>query len=487
LFYRSSPRRVRWASDIRPLVDDEGSVPNEGFLAEYLADRLTSTTETIYRDVFQLPPAHAMTVDVDGRHRSWRYWSPDPKRAVRYRRREEYAEEFWQTFGEAVHARLRLAGGATLSLSGGVDSAAIAAQVGQWRDRGLAAAGRVGAVTVSEPIQDESPRARTIAAACGMGFTLVPPRLSVAPHEFQADVARTRSLPEHPNSKVSDGVRAHARASGHRVVLLGLGSDQVLNGVYGTLAELIADGRFVTACQWLRNGVRTEGRHYAATQAWLAAWALVPSPLKRRLRRALGRTPVAACLDPGFARRVQFAERIRAGQARLPLQGLGSTEMFGVLSGGDHLAGINGIEALHADAGLEPRCPFYDRRVIEFALALPADVRAAGGATKAVLRQCLEPLLPQTITHAEVDIPGDWIAAASLRPLCRAATIDALLPVARGWVSSEWMRTTLARWTDRQSPQAAEVWAVMAIDFWLRGESTVRTEEGVTDGELAAG
>jgi len=47
--------------------------------------------------------------------------------------------------------------------------------------------------------------------------------------------------------------------------------------------------------------------------------------------------------------------------------------------------------------GLEPRFPFFDRRLVELCLALPAGQKLHGGWTRAVLRQAMVDVLPPQI------------------------------------------------------------------------------------------
>jgi asparagine synthase (glutamine-hydrolysing) len=47
--------------------------------------------------------------------------------------------------------------------------------------------------------------------------------------------------------------------------------------------------------------------------------------------------------------------------------------------------------------GVEPRYPFFDRRLIEFCLALPEEQKFANGWTRLILRRAMEGILPADI------------------------------------------------------------------------------------------
>ncbi len=47
--------------------------------------------------------------------------------------------------------------------------------------------------------------------------------------------------------------------------------------------------------------------------------------------------------------------------------------------------------------GVEPRYPFFDRRLMELCLALPADQKLRGGWSRLVMRRAMEGLLPEEV------------------------------------------------------------------------------------------
>ena len=83
--YRVMPDRVAWASEAGALARFDGTLPavNEGMVAEHLSGIITSTSDTVFRDIFRLPAAHLLTADAGG-IRVRRYWSPDLRAEIRY-------------------------------------------------------------------------------------------------------------------------------------------------------------------------------------------------------------------------------------------------------------------------------------------------------------------------------------------------------------------------------------------------------------------
>ena len=54
-------------------------------------------------------------------------------------------------------------------------------------------------------------------------------------------------------------------------------------------------------------------------------------------------------------------------------------------------------ERLYAQAGLEVRQPFWNARIVQFALATPERSRLRGGQDKWLHRQAMKGLLPETV------------------------------------------------------------------------------------------
>ena len=125
-YYYIDSRTFLFGSELRPLFEDPTikQKPNEGMIAEYLAVAITDNEETLYQDIFRLPPAHFMLIR-HGEFRKERYWDIDPAKEVRYRTDKEYAEHFLEIFKEAVRCRLRSHRPVGAELSGGVDSSSI--------------------------------------------------------------------------------------------------------------------------------------------------------------------------------------------------------------------------------------------------------------------------------------------------------------------------------------------------------------------------
>jgi asparagine synthase (glutamine-hydrolysing) len=125
-YYYHSDNVFVFASEIKALLS-LSEVPrylNEVKVADYLMSTLEDKTNTFYKKIFRLPPAHLKTAD-NKRIPVQPYWSLDPLRELKLSSDEEYAEAFRNLFKKSVHCRLRSAFPIGSMLSGGLDSSSI--------------------------------------------------------------------------------------------------------------------------------------------------------------------------------------------------------------------------------------------------------------------------------------------------------------------------------------------------------------------------
>ncbi len=130
-YYCSASGVFAFSTLINPLflADAADKALNEVYIADFLTLPQVSheidPELTIYKSVFQLPPAHSMLI-TEKDVRKWQYWDIGKTSELRYPSDEEYEQAFLEIFGEAVRCRLRTANNAGIYMSSGLDSGAAA-------------------------------------------------------------------------------------------------------------------------------------------------------------------------------------------------------------------------------------------------------------------------------------------------------------------------------------------------------------------------
>lgn len=104
-----------------------------------------------------------------------------------------------------------------------------------------------------------------------------------------------------------------------------------------------------------------------------------------------------AIVNPAFAKRIGLAERIEKQQAQsASLRTAREIHLYG-LTQGLNAHGLQELDKAVASFSLEPRYPFFDRRLMEFCLALPPEQKLHLGWPRIILRRAMAGILPQQV------------------------------------------------------------------------------------------
>jgi asparagine synthase (glutamine-hydrolysing) len=126
--YFASEKCFAFASEAKALFQIEAVSRglDEGMIADYFIGNFENKTKTFYQKILRLPPAHSLTIRVDGEPRLQCYYRLDPHLEAPMRSNDEYAEGLREIFNEAVRCRMRRTKSLGTKLSGGLDSSSIA-------------------------------------------------------------------------------------------------------------------------------------------------------------------------------------------------------------------------------------------------------------------------------------------------------------------------------------------------------------------------
>ncbi len=433
---------------------------------------------TLYRDIRRLEGGCSITVR-PGKIDRRRYFDIDPAKRIRYRTDAEYAEHFESLFREAVRCRLRNIDGVAAELSGGLDSSLVVGIAQRLFREGRAPAPRFETFSIKfdDPQADERSFIDDVAGMWGLETNWSPPFFAKF-SDFLADIRRYRSFTARPNSVMDTLMHRAMRERGFRVVLTGQGGDQWFGGSPDCFTELLCGFRLVELFRLLRDEAayptRVLGRQRLLTLLLRRTlWPLVPPRPKFFINRLRGARLVPPFVNVEFARKLDL-ERARNASTR-QLRGLSFTQrtMYQVLNLGIsiHFAEVNEREC--ALAGLEGRHPFYDRRVIEFAFAIPEDQRCRPRATKYIFRQPGHGLLPESVRQRRDKAEFSSLLVHGLEDVTNAlggeGAFGSFDVVQRGWVDAEQFRLVYReRMRNAASANLWPLWSVLELEMWSR-------------------
>jgi len=401
LSFTEGPDFVAFATEPRQLLRIDGMErrPNVGFVAEWVAGRMSHPSQTIFAGVERVQPAHTVTFTPEGRRTS-RYWDIDPRREIRYRDDRDYVEHFRGLYREAVRARLRGVDQVGVFLSGGLDSSSLVAMAARVERGGRPVRVRAYSLTCDGlPDGDDEQSASTVARFCSVPLACVPFR--EAGVEFYVTMAR--SLEDTIPSAIGDGRASLARQAavdGCRMLFDGTGGDEWFGGAYQHAADLLKSGRLVAAVRQLRAAARTLQGHSALELAKSSVWTLVPDRLRPALKRVLPRREhMPRGFNREFASRIGLIERTTTPLTDRRFESIATGTAYATAT--HPLTSYSWEEVARHDElyGVELVAPLMDRRLAEFAMAIPEEQRWWGTESKRVLRRAMVGLLPDSTLH----------------------------------------------------------------------------------------
>ncbi len=457
LFYTTQDTQVVIASEPWAVAGVNNSKPdlNEKAIAHYFALQATEDGQTFFNNVYELLPAHVMTIDVLSQ-RMIRYWKPDMHKKIRYKTDEEYAEHFRKLLEESVRCRMRSNAPVGVLMSGGLDSTSVACLAARMKtpqqlttisfvfDELADCDEREYINAVKEQWQTHS-----IQIPCDDAWT----------YKGWESWKRNPNQPEgNPYRLVKERVYQRASHEGLRVLLTGGFGDHLYDGLENWLLDLILDNRIKQAVQ----GVLYNIRNFGVRQA-------LKAPSARRLARfILDKIPVGRYLHAKHTSRVWLTS--------FSLENINPKPVDRAFEDKHNLLGLPAAKSSTGEIynanryKLELRHPYRDRRLIEFILAVPAYQLYFCGVYKYILRSAMQGILPEIIRIRRqktslVSLLSRGIEREknSLQELLQAPNARW-----RKFVEASWL---LPRWNvqitpDTDGPQALIPWLCLSFEAW---------------------
>ncbi|MFL5884938.1 MAG: asparagine synthetase B family protein [Thermoleophilaceae bacterium] len=435
--------------------------PDEAWLAHWLARRVAPAELTPFAGVRRLPAGHL--IRLEGRRSSVApWWHPRPPETLDLSA-SEAAAELLEAMTAAVERALARAEAPGVMLSGGFDSASVAALAS--RERPLRA---YSGVFPAHPAADESERIATVRAALGL------PGVEQAVTGGGAlgatlDFVRTWSVPPAtPNLFLWQELMRHAAEDGVDVLLDGEGGDELFGCSPPLLADMLRRGRPFATLRLAREvpgmGARPRRRWIAQAVRRYAIGGAVPAGVHSRVRRARGERfrPAPWLADP-LCDLLDDSSRDAWKRRSGPRWWAALVDAVG--RGADTLGAADQFRREAHDAGLRAIHPWRDTELIDFVLRLPPELAFDPHLDRPLAREAMKGLVPDRVrlddakpyfndlladalTGEDRELVGELVTAPELEPYIRRDGLDELLDARRGvaWSSDGWRVATAAAW-----------------------------------------
>ncbi|HBO44055.1 MAG TPA: asparagine synthase (glutamine-hydrolyzing) [Planctomycetaceae bacterium] len=458
LYYVRDGDALYFASTERPLAVTLGLTPDPAWLATAIRYWVFDHHDAApFRSMKSVPPGHVIEVRLAGsdalqthqqRYHDLEQRVAETADALASRSQRSLTEELTAMLQDAVRLRLRSDVPAAVSLSGGLDSAAIATIAAQQ------GGGRIDAFTFGHPQarDSEGPIVAKLARRAPIDVHYVRPDQEAIVEAFHRTLASQGSPIANLSLVAQNLLFQAARRQGFKVILGGQGGDEVFLG-YRKYQVFAA-----------REALH---RRRPDQAVWQVFWSIptllaeLPSTAHywRHRDRYSGRRDTDAVL------RLPEPEPLRLGCYRHESLGARAirdvtlTSLPSLLRYEDRNSMSNGVES---------RLPLLDYRLVEFGLALPSAMKLHRGWGKWILRQAVGDRIPREIRWARfkrgfsVDQAG-WIdrgLGREIRTLLRQRWT-----FAQPWLMSS--ATPEELFSDRRLKQRGATLAEATALLWL--------------------
>ena len=364
--------------------------------------------------VREVPPGHFLQVRLTGQtEEAWikelgdyhlkRFWVPGPDLQARRHSKDDAPRALAQCLEDAVVTRVPHSG-AALAMSGGYDSTALAGAYFAGEPRSSAPLHVLSFRYDAEDPANEDDFVTAVARTFDLPIHWVETRNLGLLDRSPRQVSR-RSFPEgHIHESQNRALARAAREQGVRVLLNGNGGDNLFFGPPLFMADLLRQGRWLD----LRRFFRSRGfRGFGAFRDFVLRPAIPLTALdamERLRRRPINSRPFERPLPPWIKApghlMAEMRQRDRAAYAEAILVHHRSAESrFRAWFASDPMFArvCAALFDLVRDEGVELRSPFYDQRVVSFALARPIYEMTRPGEVKPLLRDSMKGRLPDRV------------------------------------------------------------------------------------------
>ncbi|MEU5040047.1 asparagine synthase (glutamine-hydrolyzing) [Streptomyces griseorubiginosus] len=444
-----------------------------------------------FREAEKLPPGSWLRIRPDGQVQRGRFWNlKDVAAEGQARARAGERPDLAAIVEESTRKHLLADVPVATFLSGGLDSSWLTALAARHQPG-------ISAYTIGfraedarfEAMPDDLRYARQVAEQFGVELH----EIEIAPNVLDLLPQMTYSLDEpigDPAAINTFLICQAAREAGVKVMLSGMGADELFAGYRKHLANLLAL-RYQRVPGPLRRGVsgvvdrlpvatsRRGLRSVRFAKRFLSFADLPEETAFRRSYTMYDQDELLALVDPDLAGTVDdvltehadtyednalddFVNRMCLADARMFLPGLNLTY----------------TDRSSMAASTEVRVPYVDVEVVKAAFAVPGDRKIVKRQGKAVLKEAATSILPREIVYRPKGLFSAPLRAwmsRDLAPLVREVVNDGEL-VRSGFLRRDALNRMVAVDAAGQQDFSKHLWHVLTLEYWYR-DATSRSDQ----------
>jgi asparagine synthase (glutamine-hydrolysing) len=480
LFYVRRGAGVVFASELKALANELGDLTvDDTAMVASLLYYWVPDSRCAYREAEKLQPGSWLRVKPDGTSESGTYWS---LREVAEEGQHAREADLAAVVEESTKAHLLSDVPVATFLSGGLDSSYLTALAARHQPG-------ISAYTIGfraedakfEAMPDDLKYARVVASKFGVDLH----EIEIAPQVLDLLPKMTYHLDEpigDPAAINTFLICTAAREAGVKVMLSGMGADELFAGYRKHLANKLA-----LSYQRIPDAVRrpvhslvdrlpvaTANRGYRSVRFAKRFLSFADLPEETAFRRSYtmyDRDELVSLVNPDLAGAVDdvltehadtyhdnalsdFVNRMCLADSRMFLPGLNLTY----------------TDRSSMAASTEVRTPFVDVEVVKAAFATPGNRKIVRRQGKVALKEAAESILPSEIVHRPKGLFSAPLRAwmsRDLAPLVDEVVEEGLL-VRNGFLRRDALRRLVAEDAGGQQDRSKHLWHVLTLEHWYR-------------------
>ncbi|MBR0457932.1 MAG: hypothetical protein IJJ26_01725 [Victivallales bacterium] len=442
-------------------------------LSDYLALGYIPAPRTIYRNIYKVNGAHAVTFRPGAQPQAAPWWSPtfSPKITLSF---QDAVAETQRLLEQSMKRCLTVDGNAGVLLSGGIDSNLMLGLATKLTDTPRQAF----TIGFGHTGYDERSLAELAAKnANAEHFT----RLAL-PDDVQilASLQTASGEPFADSSLVATALAMRLAAEHRSTVITGDGGDELFGG-YRRYQVMAARGKLGNALTHLcatlaRGGLALlpnapEQRTTLSNARRLAnALALPPVPCYASFQELFSHDAIAE-LAPELSKQPHYLERWQelwdSCESEDPVERVNRIDLLEYLPDD----GCRKDQLAETGTSLLALAPILDTDVTRFALSLPRTFRVHLRERKRMLRAVAAPMIPEELLHQVKRGFGMPVAAWLRKELAsemRALAADLKSWDRQGWFQPEVLTRLVNEHLDAKADHGHQLWALYCLRLWLQ-------------------
>jgi asparagine synthase (glutamine-hydrolysing) len=442
----------------------------------------------IWNEVNKLQPGQYLEVGVDCPPIVHRYWFLDSLCQKPMLSNEAEAVELLNTtLTDSVQTHLIADVPVSAFLSGGLDSSLIVAMAAkQLGNVNCYSIKFRGADTQAEGMTDDAFYAQRVAAHLGVKLDII---------EVQPDVAKllpgmVHSLDEPIGDSAAIATQLmceHARAQGIKVLLSGMGADELFGGYRKHLANKMAEqyrlipsfirryiiapvvhllpvsifGKGLVLCRWAKRFISFAG--LSPNDAFMGSYTYYS---KEEFDKLVCHGGAAAY------------ERFRAEHEAI-FNGAFADDLVNRMCFTDTQHFMTGLNLTYTDrasmaVSTEVRVPFIDKEVVALAMRIPGSMKVKGNTQKHILKKVAERWLPMDVIYrpkSSFTLPiRAWIKG-DLRDMVDDYVLSDNGLAGRGLLQPAYLKHLVESDRSGHEDNAQRIWQMLTVEQWLRNHN----------------